>query len=123
MTDKKTVLDLNIDFPWRDIQPVYTLAGTYDKTNGKFSQVFGNVAIVDCAYFFYDLLDAATELVGDMPASREKLKYELLIAAVNVELEKTGITTCEFPFEIDGVLNNQASYYIDKYREIEYNID
>ena len=27
------------------------------------------------------------------------------------------------PYEIDGVLNDQATYYIDKYKEIQFNID
>lgn len=33
------------------------------------------------------------------------------------------MTICEIPYEIDGVLNNQATYYLDKYKEIQYTID
>lgn len=53
--------------PISDAKLVYTVAGTYDKSNGKFSQIFGNVAIIDCAYFFYNLLDAVQVEVNKMP--------------------------------------------------------
>ena len=42
----------------------YKVAGTYDSINGKFSKVFGNVAIVDCNTFhnqlFYALNNSLT---------------------------------------------------------------
>jgi hypothetical protein len=33
------------------------------------------------------------------------------------------ISFCQFGFEIDGVLKNQASYYMGKYSEIYTNIE
>ena len=97
---------------------MYTLVETYDDSNGKFSQIFGNVAIIDCYYFFFNILDAVEERVNEMPFSRERFEYKALIEAVRIELDETGFSICELPYEIDGVLNDQATYYLDKYKEI-----
>ena len=56
--NEELLLDPITDIPFDKIEPVYTVAGTYDNNNGKFSAIFGNVAIVDCSYFFFDLLNA-----------------------------------------------------------------
>ena len=42
---------LNLHMPFK-------VAGTYDSINGKFSKVFGNVAIVDCNTFHNQLFSA-----------------------------------------------------------------
>ena len=52
-------LDPMTDIPFSEVSIEYEVVGTYDKTNGKFSAIFGNVGIVDCAYFFNNMLDAA----------------------------------------------------------------
>ena len=76
-------LDPTNDFPsFNDVLIEYEVVGTYDKTNGKFSAIFGNVAIVDCAYFFNNTLDAVKVRIDEMPASLEKLQYEALIKEV-----------------------------------------
>ena len=49
----KGPLEFNFDY----VDLPYTIAGTYTDNNGKFNKVLGNVAIVDCNYFFDDLLD------------------------------------------------------------------
>ena len=104
-TGERITLDPSNDIPIQKIEPVYTVAGTYDKSNGKFSQIFGNVAIVDCSYFFYDVLKAAQVEVNKLPIEK-RLEYTGLILAVKAELKLNNVTICEFPFEIDGVLNN-----------------
>lgn len=43
----------------------YTLAGTYAKSNGKFSAIYGNVAIVDCNYFLDKVLSTLQDLIND----------------------------------------------------------
>ena len=35
----------------------YTVAGTYDAPDGKFSQLYGNVALIDCGYFVEQIID------------------------------------------------------------------
>lgn len=47
-----------------------------------------------------------------------RLEYEALILALKAALRLEKITICEIPFEIDGVLNDQASYYTSQYKEI-----
>ena len=49
-------MSLSINIPWDDVILPYNVAGTYSENNGKFSQIYGNVAIVDCNYFYDDLL-------------------------------------------------------------------
>ena len=35
----------------------YTIKGTYDEANGKFSEGYGNVALIDCHYVVDDFID------------------------------------------------------------------
>lgn len=50
-------------FSWDYLELPYTVTGTYSSNNGKFNKVLGNVAIVDCNYFFIDLLDGLQKTV------------------------------------------------------------
>ena len=36
--------------------------------------------------------------------------------------EENNFTVCDFPMEVDGVLKNQASYYLSDYDTIKYNV-
>ena len=55
--DGSTLLDFNSNGSDTLLLP-YELAGTYSSNNGKFNSVLGNVVIVDCNYFFDDLIGA-----------------------------------------------------------------
>ena len=66
---EEVILDPSNDIPWGDVKPLYTIVDTYDNSNGKFSQIWGNVAIVDCYWFLFNLLDAVEEQVDNMPFS------------------------------------------------------
>ena len=77
---------------------VYELAATFDKSNGKFSAIYGNVVIVDCNYFFDRLLQTLKEKVPE--------QYYDIIENIRVELDDSGLVACDFPYELDGVLKN-----------------
>ena len=42
--------------------------------------------------------------------------FRTILDDIKTEAEKHEITACDFPMEVDGVLNDQASYYIDSYK-------
>lgn len=41
-----------------------------------------------------------------------------LLNFLKLEIDQNDLTACDFPYEIDGVLKDQASYYIKPYKEI-----
>ena len=41
-----------------------------------------------------------------------------MINSIESAMKDNGVTMCDFPYEIDGVLKDQASYYLDQYDEI-----
>ena len=96
----------------------YELAGTYANNNGKFNSVLGNVVIVDCNYFFDDLIGALKDEAADIPDRQKRLEAKALLNFLKLEIDQNDLTACDFPYEIDGVLKDQASYYIKPYKEI-----
>ena len=66
----------------------YTLNATYAQNNGKFNKVLGNVAIIDCNYFFADVLDALTVLVNEDPRLTivQKIALRTVIVGIRGEL-------------------------------------
>ncbi len=94
----------------------YTLAGTYTSSNGKFNSVFGNVVVVDCNYFFDDLIVGLVDMANRIPERAKRLETKALLEYIRLELDLHDLNACDFPYEIDGVLKNQASYYIKPYK-------
>ena len=72
---EEVVLDPANDIRPEDIQPLYTVVDTYTSSNGKFSQIWGNVAIVDCQWFLYNVLDAIEEIVNEMPPWKQPERH------------------------------------------------
>ena len=69
--------------------------------------MLGNVAIVDCNYFFADLLDGyQRKIIKNVTDPQEKIKLLLLIETIRLYLAEEELTSCDFPFELDGVLKN-----------------
>lgn len=59
------------------------------------------------------------------PTIENPIKRVAWILALNNlqnDLAAKNVTWCDFAYEIDGVLTNQASYYTDQYDQIEKNI-
>jgi len=95
----------------------FTVVGTYESGNAKFGKVLGNVAIVDCHYmhnlFFPALLEAIKPLQDEHPF--EYLEFVLIIDSYRQAFKEKELTFCNFPMQYDGVLKDQASYYLTDY--------
>jgi hypothetical protein len=46
-----------------------------------------------------------------------------LLREIEANATSQNLSFCHFGYEIDGVLNNQASYYMGKYDVIQKNIE
>ena len=99
-------MSLSIDIPWDDVYLPYTVTGTYIENNGKFSQIYGNVAIVDCNYFYDDLLAGLKVAAQNIEKFVDREVALLLIAAVKAEIKNVNLTVCDTPYEVNGVLND-----------------
>ena len=115
--------DVGIDLTgiWLD----YTIADTYDKADGKFGSVWGNVALVDCHYVFDNLLDKV--LVDSLPliiTDFEKWKaIRDMVNEVRAFNDYYNVTLCGYAYELDGVLKNQADYYLGDQDKIVGGVD
>ena len=50
------------------------------------------------------------------------IKYSAILRQVEKVFSENDYTMCDFPLEIDGVLDNQASYYLTDYDTIKFNV-
>ena len=102
----------------------FKIGGFYDEIGGKFSKVYGNVAIVDCKYFANSLFPALKVAIRPLFFADFALWQELtnMINDIQRTFNSNGLTMCDFPFEYDGVLKNQASYYLENYDTIRFAI-
>jgi hypothetical protein len=103
--------DINLfDSLWLD----FTIADTFDQANGKFGAVWGNVALVDCNYLFDQVLvtlarDSLPLIITDFTRWRE---INEMINEVQAYNDYYNITFCTYAYELDGVLKDEASYYL-----------
>lgn len=98
----------------------FTVGAAFEKSDGKFPSAYGNVAILDCHYVFDYILDYETTVVNYEYRFQPLKRAEALaaITAIRTALTLNNITLCNFGYEIDGVLANQAQYYMGKYDKI-----
>ena len=91
-----------------------TIAADYKSSDGKFPSAYGNVALVSCLNLLDWFFEWAEFTVA--PTIEGPIKRAAWILALNNlqnDLAAKNVTWCDFAYEIDGVLTNQASYYID----------
>lgn len=50
------------------------------------------------------------------------LEYTAILNQIEKVFSENGYTMCDFPLEIDGILDNQASYYLTDYDTIKFNV-
>ena len=104
----------------------YTIKGTYEDSSGKFSQIYGNVILIDCNYIVDQVID---EMFRDLEASSSSISWQLyyeiygMLTYINAEVKQSGFTFCSLAFEMVGVLTDQSSYYLGKYEEIMHTIE
>ena len=82
------------------------------------------MAIIDCSYVFREMIPKLREAIKPLRKTDFVLylQYLALIEAIDAYLTGSGLTMCDFPFELDGVLKDQASYYLGNYDEISAGI-
>jgi len=98
----------------------WIVADTYESSAGKFPAAYGSVVLTDCTYLFDKLIDGAFKAIKPFKFT-DPVKYFLayaLLTEIQNYLEVTGTTMCDYAMMIDGILENQASYYMDTYEKI-----
>lgn len=92
----------------------------YESSAGKFPAAYGNVVLTDCTYLFDMLIKGGFEAIKPFRFTKPAeyiLAYAFLTQIQNY-LDASGETMCDFAMMIDGILDNQASYYMDSYENI-----
>ena len=100
---------------------LYEIKQIFDEPHAKYGAVFGNVAFIDCSYVFNTVLNSIeTELDPTWFVATPGLYDQVLNAIKRIQnyLDTNDITMCNYAFEMDGCLKDQATYYIDSYDEI-----
>ena len=102
----------------------YTIKNIFEEGLGKFSVIFGNAAIIDCNYVFIDIIDGAFEALKQIQTLFPSLynKAVDLLNRLTQELASKGITLCDYTYSVNGVLKDQASYYLGSYEDIQRGI-
>lgn len=93
----------------------------FDKASGKYSSVFGNVAFIDCNFVFSTFIESIRSELDPAWFVESPVEYTEVVAAldkIDEYLTQSGVTMCDFAYEIDGCLKDQAKYYIDSYDAI-----
>ena len=104
------------DSLWLDMK----IADTFDQANGKFGAVWGNVALLDCHYLFDQVLntiarDSLPLIIVDFQKWRE---INQMINEIKDYNDYYNITFCSYAYELDGVLKDQAKYYLGDKNQI-----
>ena len=69
----------------------YTVKGTYEDSSGKFSQVFGNVVLIDCDYIVEQIID---EMFRELDAAASTITWQVyyeiyaLLNYINAEVKQ-----------------------------------
>jgi hypothetical protein len=101
-----------------------TLKTGFKESYGKFPVAYGNVVILDCHYILDNLLEAAIVYIKPMQ-KQNPLRYAQILAAikgVEAVIDTKGITMCDVTPELDGVLTDQNTYYLQEKEEIQASI-
>ena len=82
------------------------------------------MGFIDCRYVFTTVFTSLkTDLQEDwFPTSDEYERVMKSLTRIEDYINEHDVTFCDFAFEIDGTLVDQASYYIDSYSEIKTKI-
>ena len=113
---------------YTDYNLTYFVKSTYDTPDGKFSQIYGNVALIDCAYLADQIIDElfvqADEYRKEGNITEEQY-FEIfaLLTEINDYARENDVTFCKLAYQMIGVLKDQASYYLTTYSDIREGID
>jgi hypothetical protein len=96
----------------------FTVVASYEHSAGKFAAAYGNVALVDCHYIFDYLFEYARTTYSDGLTPAEKTAFNLWLDTVEEDAEANNVTMCNFGFSIEGVITDQAHFYMEPYNDI-----
>lgn len=87
----------------------FIVKNAFPDSLGKYSQLFGNVAFIDCHYVFTTFIDSVSnELDPRWFIQHPERYFEIKesLARLKNYVEKTNTTACDFAYEIDAVLKD-----------------
>ena len=98
----------------------FSVKDIFEKSLGKYSSVFGNVAFIDCGYVYQTLVNSiASEIKCEWFEKESRcLATKASLDRISEWLESSGASFCDFAFEMDGCLKEQASFYVDDFKSI-----
>jgi len=82
--------------------------------------VFGNVGFIDCGTIFNDFLESTKYQIDCAWFNTTEDCNKVLNALDRIDnyITDNNIEMCNFAFEVDGCLQDQASYYVDRFSVI-----
>jgi hypothetical protein len=97
--------------PERLVLP-FKVVASYEKAEGLFPAPYGIVSLLDCHYLADSVIDAAEEENKKNPDIMQRAQIKLELEYVRLMLANTNTTFCTYTIELDGVLSDQAQYYL-----------
>ena len=92
----------------------FTVKNIFDDSRGKFSVIFGNTAIIDCNYFFLQIVNSINN-----PYDPKTIDIRDKIAKYLISQD---LTLCDYSYNLNGVLKDQELYYLSDYKSIKSGI-
>ena len=101
-----------------------TIAATYDSPDAKYSVAWGNVAFLDCHYVLNELFDAILDEIRPLWILNHSLWKQIHdeITSYQDYFNYYEVNLCSTALQLDGELNNEASYYLKTFNEIHGDI-
>ena len=104
-------LGLSAEGDYSGFNLTYNVKGTYDTPSGKFSQIYGNVVLVDCDYIVGKIISALlTEAYYEKQLGNltevQYLEIKELLEDISEYAREYDISFCRFAFQLIGVLED-----------------
>ena len=89
----------------------YTVIDAFDNPKGKFGDMLGNVALIDCHYA--NAIFSSTYKESFMELVRETPFYYVFLANIDLFAENTiaSMNFCKYALTVHGALQNQVDIY------------
>ena len=95
----------------------FTIAETFEKADAKFSMAWGNVALLDCHYIMDELFDSILDEIKPLFILKHALWKQIHdeIVVWQTWTAYNDVNFCTWAFQLDGVLKDEASYYLNSF--------
>ena len=95
---------------------------TYDKPNGKFGLVYGNVAMVDCHYLLDQILKELQKNIKKMSDPVQRYEAQLIFNTINSFVINNHINFCNQAFFLGGQISDPTSVYMQSAKELKADV-